>query len=138
VRRYNAIRLSERSSPKRTTKLEVIVRDMRKVLQDAQGFDVRAHLDSPNGGVRMVGFAYLYDNPDPSWAPALSDTLIEKEDTAFGQYWGLEALRRQCERDASALPLTSRSRLEKDLKPQLPPGSSRARVLEQVLEHCAR
>jgi hypothetical protein len=135
---YNKIRLTMPSGAARTTAMTRVVTKMVAALRQVQRFDVARHLDSSDRGLRLAGYAYLYDNPDPHLVPALVDSMMDKEDKPFGQYWALRALRHQAEADPSALDASTRRRLERDFMPRLPSRSDRAMELAAILREGRR
>lgn len=129
---YNQIRLTMPSGQQRTIAMTRVVTKMITALRDVRDFDVPAHLESNDRGLRLAAYAFLYAYPQPRWSTALAESVLEKEDKPFGQYWGLRALRSQCDQDASALDANTRRRLQAWLE-KLPTGSDRANELRAIL-----
>lgn len=134
ISQYNTIRAQESSGPRRTSHMTMVVSRMISVLNRvALGeFDVEAHLSrSDDNGHRLAGYAFLYANPDPRFAPALVQATVADR-TPFGQYWALRALRRLISLDPSVLDFNSRNEIE-ELLARLRPNTDRAYELRQVL-----
>jgi hypothetical protein len=129
---YNRIRWTMSSGPARTAAMEDVVRRMRSAWQSIKDVDVTLYLVSEDRGLRLAGFAYLYENPDPGQIPKLVDVLL-KEDKPFGQYWALQALEKQLDAHPEPLDHDTRARLE-SLLSRLGPGTDRARLLRPLLE----
>ncbi|WP_136610074.1 hypothetical protein [Sinomonas albida] len=131
---YNAIRRDLPSSPQRTTRMTSIVGRM-VTAANAQGpedVDVAPWLGSADQGLRLAAYAFLYTHPVPALTLQLADAAVE-EDTRFGQYWALRALRRQVSLDPDSLDLNSRRRLE-GLLTKVGPSTDRGYELRQILE----
>jgi hypothetical protein len=136
ARKYNHIRLTMTRGPARTREMTSVVNRMRSYLQDVERFDLNKHLNSSDRGLRLAAYAYLHVRPDPVWAATLVSTLIDREDKPFGEYWALQALKRQCEVSPAALDRDTKRRLEEFLK-ELPPGTDRDVELRSVLRTCS-
>ena len=89
---YNEVRLTMPSGNERTTRMTAIVNNMISSLRGRDDFNVAAHLNSGDRGLRLAGYAYLFANPNPSVVPQLIDSAV-KEDKPFGQLWALYSLR---------------------------------------------
>jgi hypothetical protein len=135
---YNRIRLTMKSGHERTREMERVVAEMKAAHRSLPGVDLTQCLRSSDRGVRLAAFASLADEPDPQLTGDLVDSLIDREDKPFGQYWGIVALGKQCEADRSALSAEMRRRLEEELLPRLSPTSDRAHELARALEACRR
>jgi hypothetical protein len=131
---YNRLRLTMPSGSKRTAEMESVVRRMIALFENHRDFDIQANLMSPNRGLRLAAYVYLYANPEPMWTRDLVSALLDLEDKPFGQYWALEALAKQREKDPMAVDTETRRRLIDELQPRLPRTSDRARVLSRVLD----
>jgi hypothetical protein len=132
---YNRTRWTMPSSDERTRILDRIVKKMISAWKDIKGVDVSSYLDSYDRGLRLAGFAYLIANPDPKQTKKLMDAFV-KEDTPFGQYWALRALKAQVKVDSEVLDRDTRRRLEERL-PELP-GRTEVRLLREMLEGSQR
>ena len=135
---YNRIRLTMKSGHERTRRMGAVVAAMKAAHRKLPDIDLRQCLHSSDRGVRLAGFASLADEPDPRLTGDLVESLIDREDKPFGQWWGIVALGKQCEADRSALSSEMRRRLEEELRPRLSPTSDRAQELTRVLEKCGR
>ena len=54
--------------------------------------DIASDLESHDRGHRLFAYAYLYTRPDFGWLEGLVTAVVDREDTAFGQYWGIQAI----------------------------------------------
>jgi hypothetical protein len=136
VDEYNTTRRTMPSGAARTAKMTTIVANMISLLNDVKPapFDVATYLNSENEGQRLAGYAYLYANPDPRFAPKIASALAS--DKPFGQYWALKTLRRQVQKDPEALDFNTRRSLE-ELLGRLGPGTDRGYELRQLLRETA-
>ena len=92
---------------------------------------VSALLESDDRKSRVAAYAYRYANPVPALIGALVDAVVA-EDTRFGQYWGVRALRRHVDADPASLDAATRRRLER-FATTLEPASDGADELRQLL-----
>lgn len=131
---YNATRRAMPSGVERTSKMTSIVSKMIALLNNVNTdqFDVSAYLDSPDPGLRLAGYVFLYANPEPSRLQQIVSTLLENEEKPFVQYWALRTVRRQLQVDSTALDLNTKRRLS-DLLSHLGPGTDRAYELREIL-----
>ena len=95
------------------------------------GEQVAALLSSTNRKARMSAYAYVYAHPNAARIAELVDAVVV-EDTRFGQYWGMRALRRLVEADLAVLDTATRMRLQ-HLSTTLEPASDAADELRQLL-----
>lgn len=130
AQQYDQIRSSMQSGPARTDRMTNLVGKMLAAIEAGATVDVDRNLHSADRGERLTAYADLYARPDPSKAAALADNLIQVEDSAFGQYWALQSLRRIVEAGADIDPATSGKLLTYAQK--LPRGSDRAYELDQL------
>jgi hypothetical protein len=134
IDQYNAARSAAPTSAERTTRLTTIVSTMISALSGAghEVIDVDSFLEARNNdGRRVAAYAYLYANPDPRLTATLVRAILTDE-TRFGQYWAVRALRRLISVDPAALDLNSRRELER-LLAKLKPTTDRAFELRQAL-----
>jgi len=111
---------------------QLIGKMMVRTVADAT-FDAVAALRLSDPGMRLAGYAYMYVRRDPAAFAELVDALVDRENTALGQYWALQAVRRTLGRvDPAALPADLAVRLAA-LRAELPEGSSRRAELEEIL-----
>jgi hypothetical protein len=130
---YDTVRHTQDSGSARTSTMTSIITKMIALLNnvEADSFDVSSYLRSPDEGMRLAGYAYLYANPDPRRAQEVSATLMQEK--PFGQYWALRTLRRLVVADPSSLDLNTRRSLE-GLLGSLAPNTDRAYEIRQVLD----
>lgn len=99
---------------------------------DAQAEEqVSALLDSDDRKARMSAYAYLYAHPDDARIAGLVDAVVAEE-SRFGQYWGVRALRRVVEAEPGALDAATRRRLER-FAATLDPTSDTTHELRRLL-----
>lgn len=130
---YNETRRAMPSGTERTSKMTSIIARMISLLNNVSQdqFDVSAHLNDKDPGMRLAGYAYLYANPDPRLVQENTIALLD-EDKPFAQYWALRALHRQVESDPNALDMNTRRRLT-ELLTRLGPRTDRAYELREIL-----
>ncbi len=97
AKEYEDIRASQGSGHSRTEAMTRVIRQMIDASSQIQDFDVRSALASPRPGLRLAGYAYLLARKDPRFLKDLVLNVAEREDTPFGQYWGLRAISRLLE-----------------------------------------
>jgi hypothetical protein len=134
IDQYNAARKETLTSAERTAKLTTIVSTMISALSGAghEVIDLDSYIKAgDNDGRRVAAYAYLYANPDPRLTATLVRAILTDE-TRFGQYWAVRALRRLISVDPAALDLNSRRELER-LLAKLKPTTDRAFELRQAL-----
>lgn len=132
IAQYNTIRATQPSSGERTAKLTALVTSLVAMLYDVSpgDFDVSARLADADDGQRLAGYAYLYANPTQPFVEELVEALLHDE-THFGQYWAIRALRRLLVNGPSALTARDRKRLE-NFRWRIP-DTDRARELDRAL-----
>src|SRR5207249_3117811 len=89
---YKRIRGSQGSGPTRTRAMTRIVQKMIAVASRGTLQDLDSKLQSGDGGQRLAAYSYLVAKPDFKQLEALVDSVVHREDTPFGQYWGLQAI----------------------------------------------
>lgn len=104
VERYHAIRREQPSSDERVEDMEAVVRQMRAVVTDAEGFDVQARLDDNDRGWRLAAYAFVQERPDGALYVPLCRSLLKYlalpgpvqpgsvDNRPFGESHGLLAL----------------------------------------------
>jgi hypothetical protein len=132
VAQYNKIRAAQESSNKRTEILTKIVGRMVALSGQLSHYDWRKALQSNDPGTRVAGYAWLYAKPNRRAAELLVQTVTAREDTHFGQYWGLEALQK-CLPMADAGTAAALTPQLKRFLAQLPTGSDRHYELSNLL-----
>jgi hypothetical protein len=139
---YNHIRKTQRGGNERTEAMTGVVTQMITLAHKPQdsgvaeldGFDVKRALREEDGGRRLAAYAYLYANPNFELLTDLVNSVIDIDDTPFGQYWGIQAVgkviggRKKTDIDPQ-LP----ERLEQFLALRLKPGSDRYYALSRIL-----
>ncbi|PWT74944.1 MAG: hypothetical protein C5B59_09945 [Bacteroidetes bacterium] len=97
---YNEIRNSLGSGTLRTRKMTEIFKNMTAAVPAIGNFDVVGRLKDTDNGKRLSAYAWLLTNPDPQYVNKLADAIVS-DTTAFGQYWGIQALGRLIEKQPS-------------------------------------
>lgn len=92
IESYNHIRNSFPVGSSRTSKTTEIIKAMMDLVSSLINFDITAALKSVDNGERLSGYAFLYMKPSIEYVDLLVDAII-RDPTAFGQYWGIQALR---------------------------------------------
>ncbi len=135
---YEAIREEQDSGPKRTQAMAEVVREMIEFADVLPDMDVLPMLRSDSAGQRLAAYAYLYARPDPALLNELVLSVTTREDTPFGQYWGLQAiglnignLETSTQRDAVMRDLVAYSA-------RVPSGSDRGYEVRRILEQIRR
>ena len=130
---YNAIRENLKPGPSRTDRMTNVIARMTVVVTARGPHDVEVNswLSSEDRGLRLAAYAFLHTFPVPALTTLLAQSAIE-EDTPFGQYWALRALRRQVSLDPRSLDLHTGRRLE-ELLVRVGPSTDRAYELTQIL-----
>lgn len=136
VAKYNKERAAQESSPRRTAILTEIAGQMVALSGQLSHYHWRKALESDDPGLRVAGYAWLYANPTPRAAQLLVNTVTVREETHFGQYWGLEALQR-CLPLADAVTVAELTPKLKEFLSRLPTDSDRHYGLSNLLEQLA-
>jgi hypothetical protein len=98
--KYERIRDSMPSGSTRTGAMARVLAEMFKEAASIRELDVGPLIASSSRGERLAGIAYAHEHPSPERAETLVRALAGQEDTPFGQYWVLRALRRIAESDS--------------------------------------
>ena len=136
VAKYNEARAAQESSPRRTAILTEITGRMVALSGQLTHYHWRKALESDDPGLRVAGYAWLYAKPNPRAAQLLVNTVTVREETHFGQYWGLEALQR-CLPLADAVTVAALTPKLKEFLSKLPTDSDRHYELSNLLEQLA-
>jgi hypothetical protein len=136
VAKYNKERAAQESSPRRTAILTDIAGQMVALSGQLSHYHWRRALKADDPGLRVAGYAWLYAQPTPRAARLLVDTVTVREETHFGQYWGLEALQR-CLPLADPVTVAELTPKLKEFLPKLPTDSDRHYGLSDLLEQLA-
>jgi hypothetical protein len=91
---YERIRETQRSGDARTSAMTDVIRRMIEVARRTEMLNTRNALLDKSRGLRLFAYAYLYTRPDVQYLLELVESVTAKEDTPFGQYWGLQAIER--------------------------------------------
>lgn len=89
---YNVVRKEEKPSYARTRAMSSIFNQMCRLSASSRDYDPRPQLQEVDGGRRLFAYAYLSTRPDPALLGALVDSVTSREDTNFGQYYGIKAI----------------------------------------------
>jgi hypothetical protein len=118
AQKYDTIRATLPSGAVRTSEMNRVARGMLSNAAKEEDFDVEGSLARPDGGLRLAAYIHLRQKPDPSLTKQLVASLIDVENTAFGRIYGLTALAKQVEQDATSLDQEDRQRLDQKLRPR--------------------
>ena len=92
--RYEQVRNSMAPGSPRTEAMTRVVAEMLKAAASIRELDIRPLIASSSRGERLAGITYAHEHPASGKAEPLVASLTNIEDTPFGQYWALRALRR--------------------------------------------
>ncbi len=132
AKNYEHIRATQRSGNVRTAEMTSIVRDMMELARRLKMLDVYKFLEVGSAGKRLYAYAYIYIWPGQDYLGILVSTITSREDTAFGQYWGLQALSHVVT-TASNIQLEVKERLRMFWN-RLPRGTDREYELNKILK----
>lgn len=133
IEEYDGLRKSMRSGGGRTNLMTSLVGGMIAAIEQGAEVDVGRTMRSDDPGERLAAYVALYAYPAESKAIALVDSLVDVEDTRFGQYWALQSLRRILEAQRTpSLTRPSRRKLHA-YRERLERGSDRAYELDRIL-----
>lgn len=130
---YDRIRAALPPGESRTNAMTTVVGRMISAVEDGEDVDLPAGLESPSRGTRLTAYVRLYVRPDAALLIPLVDSLIDREDKPFGQYWALRALRRVIEAGGGERMDNNTLRRLRRLDATVPPGSDRAYELARIL-----
>jgi len=68
-----------------------VVGEMIALAPSVPSVTVGPFLAEEDGGKRLFAYAHIYPRPEAGVLPELVRCVTEKEDTPFGQYWGIQA-----------------------------------------------
>jgi hypothetical protein len=131
---YNKIRDEQASGDARTAAMTDVVRRMMEASRRIELPSALEFLQSADRGKRLFAYAFLSTKPNPARLSALVDSVTEKEDKPFGQYWGLQAIKRNL--DGATVPMTIVRQL-KQFASKLPSGTDREYELRRILADLA-
>jgi hypothetical protein len=130
---YNHIRATQLSGSSRTRDMTDVVRKMIDLAPLLAQFDVAGYLGSEDRGRRLAAYAYLYARPDYNFLDELVESVTNREDKPFGQYWGLQSISRNLAyRGRQTVPAGVVARL-KSFAESLPRGTDRDYVVRDIL-----
>ena len=129
---YEGIRDSMPSGSARTGAMARLLAEMFKEAASIRELDVEPLIASASRGERLAGIAFAHEHPSPERAEALVGALVGQEDTPFGQYWVLRALRRIAEGDGRVFAGHLSERLNA-YKNRQKPGTDRRYEVTQLL-----
>jgi len=131
---YEKIRATQKSGPQRTEAMTRVVRQMIDLSPRQPDFNVGSALASPRPGLRLAAYSYLYEMKDTNFLRDLVESVTQREDKPFGQYWGLQAI-------SSLLENVQPQELPRDIVESLarfsarvPPGTDRDYVVRNILK----
>lgn len=129
--------LRSREFPGRTAELDQLFGMLLKVVAALQDFDVLSALRSADAGVRLTGYAYVYERPGAALLNPAIDALL-REEIRFNQYWALNAIDRITSRgDLLPVPAAMVDRL-RSFAASLPDSSNRKRRITELLDRVGR
>lgn len=91
---YERVRDSMPSGTLRTEAMTRVLAEMFRTASAIRELDIRPLITSASRGDRLAGIAYAHEHASPDLAEPLVAALSGAEDTPYGQYWILRALRR--------------------------------------------
>jgi hypothetical protein len=133
AKEYNDIRQTQDSGPARTRAMTDVVGKMIKIASALTDYELSRDLASRDRGRRLFGYSYLYSRPNFSELERLVRTVVEVEDTPFGQYWGIQAISRLISSKRSEQVPSEIKRLLSDFRSKIPLGTDREYELNQIL-----
>jgi hypothetical protein len=129
---YNHIRDSLPSGNARTRAMTNVVSKMIGIARRTPSFDLESALGSQKRGLRLFGYAFLYERPDAAFLLPLVESVTRVEDKPFGQYWGLQALKRVLPNAPLEMQREAKTRL-RVFSERIPAGTDRDYELRQIL-----
>jgi hypothetical protein len=131
---YVQIRATMPSGDLRTHKMAEIFKKMTTIASTTQSLDVPQLLIHNDPGKRLVAYAYLYSKPDYQYFRELVDAIVTDQ-TPFGQYWGIQALKKIIEsRPHISIEHDIAQKIRTYYK-KLPKGIDREYELSKILSH---
>ena len=130
--KYNHIRKTQKSGGLRTRAMTEIVGEMIALAPSVPNATVVPFLYEDDDGKRLFVYAHSYADPQPQMLPELVRTVTEKEDTPFGQFWGIQAIGRIVQAAPESVDLQVRSALRKFLA-TLQRGTDRYYELSKIV-----
>jgi hypothetical protein len=131
AKEYEDIRETQAPGDARTRAMTDVIRRMIELASSTESFDARSALDRASRGLRLFAYAWFYAKPDKQILVPLVETVCRKEDTPFGQFWGLQAVGHVMDK-AGPPPAEVRKMLE-EFGARLRPGTDRAYEVKKLL-----
>jgi hypothetical protein len=108
-----------------------VVRRMIEVARGIEAFDIGDALRAESRGIRLFAYVYLYTRPEAQFLSQVVESVTAKEDTTFGQYWGIQAVGRVMS-STTDVPQAVKTKLHA-FEAKLPAGSDRAYEIRKLL-----
>lgn len=137
---YEHIRNTQSSGTTRTSAMTGIVKRMMDLASeiDEQTLLELLSADQLRLGQRLAAFAVLYARPNYQHFEKLVENVTQVEPKPFGQYWGLQAIRRVLlERGSSPVPEVVVENL-RQFATKVRPGTDRAYEVKKILQELER
>lgn len=129
---YNYIRDTQNAGGQRTTAMTNVVSRMIELARRAPSYDPKRLLNNENRGLRLFGYAFLYERPDTAFLLPLVESVTRVEDKPFGQYWGLQAIKKVIPNASPEAESQAKARLSA-FATRIPAGTDRGYELRQIL-----
>ena len=130
---YNNIRNTQKSGGQRTTAMTNVVSQMIEFARRKPPVDLNQLLSNENPGFRLFGYAFLYERPtNTEFLLPLVESVTRIEDKPFGQYWGLQAVKRVIPNAPLEAQSEAKARLSA-FSTRIPAGTDRGYELRQIL-----
>lgn len=131
--KYNHIRDTQKAGGQRTTAMTNVVSQMMEFARRMPSLDPKRLLSNENRGLRLFGYAFLYEQPnDSALLLPLVESVTRIEDKPFGQYWGLQAIKKVIANAPPEAQSEAKARLS-SFSPRIPAGTDRGYELRQIL-----
>lgn len=130
---YNHIRATQKSGGQRTTAMTNVVSQMIELARRMPSYNPKRLLSNENRGLRLFGYAFLYERPDSTFLLPLVQSVTSIEDKPFGQYWGLQAVKRVIPNAPLEAQSEAKARLSA-FSTRIPAGTDRGYELLQILQ----
>ena len=131
--KYNHIRKTQKPGGLRTSAMTEIVGEMIALAPSAPIATVSPFLTEEDDGKRLFAYAHIYARPEPQVLSDLVRSVTEKEDTPFGQYWGIQAIGRVVQAAPESVTLQTRNALQNFLT-KLKKGTDRYYELSKIMK----
>jgi hypothetical protein len=131
--KYNHIRKTQKAGGLRTGAMTEIVGEMIALAPSIPMATTSPFLTEEDGGKRLFAYAHSYARPEPQLLSDLVRCVTEKEDTPFGQYWGIQAIGRVVQAAPESVNLQTRNMLQNFLT-KLKKGTDRYYELSKIMK----